>query len=132
MRHRMYGKKLNRDSGHRAALRKNLLRELFEHGRIKTTLAKAQFVRPHAERMITLAKRAQAKLEASGDKAVIVHAQRLAASRLHNDRELAHKIFTDIAPRFAGRNGGYTRILKLETRKGDNAQMVLLELVERG
>lgn len=132
MRHRMYGKKLNRDSGHRAALRKNLLRELFEHGRIKTTLAKAQFVRPQAERMITLAKRAQAKLDAGGDNAVIVHAQRLVAGRLNNDRDLTKKLFTDIAPRFAGRSGGYTRILKLGTRKGDNAEMVLLELVERG
>lgn len=129
MRHRVKGKKLNRDSGHRKALRTNLVKALFEHEKIETTEAKAKYVRGHAEKIITIAKRGLAKADEVGDPAVAVHARRIAASRLHNDRVLVQKLFDELAPRYVGRPGGYTRIYKLGPRKGDNAEMVLLELV---
>ncbi|MCA9883873.1 MAG: 50S ribosomal protein L17 [Anaerolineae bacterium] len=132
MRHRINGKKLNRSSGQRKALAKTLTHALFTNGRIKTTKAKAEFVRPYAERLITVAKRGLAKAEAQGDEAVAVHARRIAASRMGNDRVMVQKLFDEIAPRFADRNGGYTRMYKLGARKGDNAPMVLLELVGGG
>lgn len=130
MRHRIKGKKLNRDSGHRKALRMNLATELFEHGRIRTTRVKADYVRGFAERLITLAKRGLAKAEETGNPAAAVHARRVVASRLNNNRELVQKLFDEIAPKYAERPGGYTRLYKLGTRKGDNAEMALLELVE--
>ncbi len=130
MRHRVRGKKLGRDSGHRKALRANLIKALVEHERIKTTKSKAQFVRPHMERLITIAKRGLAKAEETGREEVAVHARRVVASRLHNDRVLVQKIFDELAPRYEGREGGYTRVYKLGPRKGDNADMVLLELVD--
>lgn len=132
MRHNVYGKKLSRDSGHRKALRMNLTREILEHGRIQTTEAKADFVRRNVERMITIAKRGLKKANEKNDDTVLVHARRVAASRLGNDRDLVKKLFDEIAPRFANREGGYTRIYKLGPRKGDNAEMVLIELTERG
>ncbi|HRF97651.1 MAG TPA: 50S ribosomal protein L17 [Aggregatilineales bacterium] len=128
----MYGKKLNRDSSHRKALRMNLTREILEHGRIETTEAKAKFVRRNVERMITIAKRGIKKAQETNDETVGVHARRIAASRLGNDRDLVKKLFDEIAPRFANREGGYTRIYKLGPRKGDNSEMVLIELTERG
>ncbi|MDZ4670877.1 MAG: 50S ribosomal protein L17 [Phototrophicales bacterium] len=131
MRHNVYGKKLSRDSAHRKALRMNLTREILEHGRIETTHAKAVFARRSIERMITIAKRGLKKAEESNDPTVGVHARRIAASRLGNDRDLVKKLFDEIAPRFANREGGYTRIYKLGPRKGDNAPMVLIELTER-
>lgn len=130
MRHRMKGKRLNRDSGHRKALRMNLATQLFINGRIKTTRAKADYVRGFAERLITLAKRGLAKAEETGDENAALHARRVVASRLNNNRVLVKQLFDDIAPGFADRPGGYTRIYKLGPRKGDNADMVLLELVE--
>jgi len=126
MRHRVYGKKLGRNGGERKALKLSLTLALLEHGRIRTTRAKADFVRSNVEKLITLAKRSKA-----GDASGVVHAQRLAASRLNNDRELVHKLFAEIAPRFENRPGGYTRIYKIEPRHGDRAEMVLLELTER-
>jgi large subunit ribosomal protein L17 len=131
MRHRVKGKKLNRDSGHRKALRMNLASQLFENGRIQTTRAKADYVRGFAERLITLAKRGLAKAKESGNEADAVHARRIVASRLNNNRVLVKKLFDDIAPRFTERNGGYTRIYKVGNRKGDNADMALLELVDK-
>jgi len=130
MRHRIKGKKLNRDSGHRKALRMNLAIQLFEYGRIKTTRSKADYVRGHAERLITIAKRGLAKAEETGNEATAVHARRIVASRLNNDRVLVKKLFDEIAPQYMERPGGYTRIYRLGPRKGDNAEMVLLELVE--
>ena len=127
MRHKVAGYRLSRSKDERAALRKNLVKQLFEHERIRTTRAKAQAVRGQAERLITLAKRSKAHV----DPMRVVHAQRLAASRLNNNRELVQKLFGEIAPRFENRPGGYTRVYKLGPRKGDNAEMVLLELVER-
>ena len=131
MRHRLKGKKLGRSSGHRKALRMNLALALFEHGRIKTTEAKAEFVRGHVEKLITIAKRGLAKAQASGNEAEAVHARRVAASRLNNNRDIVGKLFDELAPRYADRSGGYTRTLKLGPRKGDNAELVILELVDR-
>ena len=117
MRHRRSGKKLGRDSAHRKALYSNLVGALIEHGRIKTTEAKAKAVKPFAEQMITLGKR--------GD----LHARRLALAELRS-QDVVHQLFADVAPRFADRPGGYTRIVKLGPRNGDAAEMVYLELVD--
>jgi large subunit ribosomal protein L17 len=117
MRHRRAGKKLGRDSAHRKALYSNLAGALIEHGRIKTTEAKAKAVKPFAEQMITLGKR--------GD----LHARRLALAELRS-QDVVHLLFADVAPRFAERPGGYTRIVKLGPRLGDAADMVYLELVD--
>lgn len=130
MRHRIKGKKLNRDSSHRKALRMNLATQLFLHGRIRTTRAKADYVRGFAERLITLAKRGLAKAEETGNEQAAIHARRIVASRLNNDRLLVKKLFDNIAPQYMERPGGYTRIYRTGTRKGDNAEMALLELVD--
>jgi large subunit ribosomal protein L17 len=131
MRHRIKGKKLGRDTDHRKALRLNLTTALLQNERITTTQAKAQFVRGNVERLITIAKRGTEKATVTNNAQVGVHARRMAASRLNNDRVLVQKLFDELAPRYASRPGGYTRILKLGPRKGDNAEMVLLELVDR-
>ena len=110
-------------------MRTNLALALFEHGRIETTKAKADFVRGHVEKLITTAKRGLAKAEERDDMSVAVHARRILASRLNNDRVAVQKVFDELAPRYANRPGGYTRIYKLGPRKGDNAEMVILELV---
>ena len=124
MRHNVAGRKLSRGKDERAALRRNLVKQLFEFERIRTTRAKAQAARGQAERLITLAKRGN---EAGDEK--MVHARRLAAARIA-DPETVKKLFEDIAPRYENRPGGYTRIIKLGPRLGDAAEMVLLELVE--
>jgi large subunit ribosomal protein L17 len=117
VRHRRSGKKLGRDSAHRKALYANLAAALFEHGRIKTTEAKAKAVKPIVERLITLGKRDD------------VAARRQAVAYLRNKWVVAD-LFDDVAPRFADREGGYTRIVKLGPRPGDAAPMVYLELVD--
>lgn len=124
MRHQVKGYKLNRSSSGRIALRRILLKQFFTHERIQTTKAKAASIRGDAERMITIARN-------SGDAsdAEKVHARRLIAARL-GDNQVLSKLFDEIGPRFAKRNGGYTRTLRLGPRKGDSAEMVLLELVE--
>jgi large subunit ribosomal protein L17 len=124
MRHKVNGKKLNRDRDQRISLRRILVNQLFEHERIRTTRAKADAIRGQAEKMITLAKRGN-----KADGADAVHIKRLAVARL-GDKEIAAKLFDDIAPRFENRAGGYTRIVKLGPRYGDSAEMVMLELVE--
>jgi large subunit ribosomal protein L17 len=124
MRHRVAGYKLGRSSGHRSALRRSLITELFRHERIRTTRAKAASIRGAAEKLITIAKRGNA----AGDVRA-VNARRLAAARL-NDPEIVKKLFDDIALRYESRPGGYTRMLKLGPRYGDSAEMVILELVE--
>lgn len=166
MRHQVKGRRLSRDTGHRKMLRRSLITELFRHERIKTTSAKAKFIRGDAEKMITLARNrgdaerlvglanegdeetlrslltsAQARrlLTLAGDEdedlereatAIASHAQRLIAREV-TDREIVFKLFHEIAPRFIERDGGYTRLFKLGPRKGDRAEMVVLELVER-
>jgi len=127
MRHRVAGKKLNRTSAQRTALRRNMVTQLFRHERIRTTRAKAQAIRGQAEKMVTLAKRGLAAAEE--EPAKTLHARRRAAARL-NDPKVVQKLFDEIAPRYMDRPGGYTRMLRIGVRKGDAAEMVLLELVE--
>ena len=116
MRHARTGKKLGRDPSHRKALYANLACSLIEHGRIKTTQAKAKAVKPYVEKMITLGRR--------GD----LHARRQALADLRS-QDVVHKLFAEIAGRMADRPGGYTRIIKIGHRPGDAAEMVYLELV---
>jgi large subunit ribosomal protein L17 len=175
MRHRVAGRRLSRSSGHRKALYRNLITDLFRHERVQTTDAKARAIRGKAEKLITLSRRGQAEAildlakandeqglaalvqtkraqkllflareaqELSGEekeskeaqleqtvRAMAVHARRLAAAQL-TDPEIVRKLFDDLGPRYQGRPGGYTRILKLGYRQGDAAKMALIELVE--
>jgi large subunit ribosomal protein L17 len=124
MRHKIAGYRLSRGKDERAALRRTLIKQLFEHERIQTTRAKAEAIRGQAERLITLAKRSD-----STDEAGKVHARRLAVARL-GDPIIVKKLFDEIAPRYSERLGGYTRMLKLGPRLGDAAEQVILELVE--
>src|SRR3954453_4595265 len=117
MRHQKKKGKLSRDSAHRKGLFMNLIKEVIEHERIQTTEAKAKAVKPELEQLITLAKR--------GD----LHARRQALSALGQDKFAVHTLFEEIAPRYADRPGGYSRILKLGPRKSDSTEMVFLELV---
>ena len=165
MRHRKVGRHFKRSSGHRRALYRNLMTELFRHERIKTTEAKARAIRPLAERLVTKARKGRAehlielanqrdveKLSAwfnamraeqlveladQGDEGALeqlaqrmaLHARRQVLATL-TDKEVAHRLVEEIAPRFEDRPGGYTRMFKLGMRKGDAAKMALLELVE--
>lgn len=118
MRHGNANRKLGRTSSHRNAMFRNQLASLIESERIVTTLPKAKELRPIAEKLITLAKNDS------------VHARRQAARQVPSD-ELIAKLFDTIGPRFSARPGGYTRIMKLGARRGDAAEMAILELVER-
>ena len=118
MRHGCAGRQFGRDSGHRKALLRMLVVSLIKNEKIETTTAKAKEIRPLAEKMITLGKR--------GD----LHARRQALMFIH-DESIVSSLFTDIAPRFASRNGGYTRIVPTRNRPGDAAPMAVIELVER-
>ena len=124
MRHSVAGYRLGRTTSSRIALRRNLIKQLFTHERIQTTKAKAAAIRGDAERLITLAKNSA---DASADQKV--HARRIAISKL-GDNQIIKRLFDEIAPRFASRNGGYTRVTKIGPRLGDAAEMVVLELVE--
>ena len=117
MRHHRAGRKLGRDAAHRKAMYANLTASLIEHGRIRTTVAKAKEVRPVAEEMITLGRR--------GD----VPARRQAL-RFLRSQDVVHKLFSDVGPRFADRSGGYSRIVRIGPRLGDAAEMAYLELVD--
>jgi large subunit ribosomal protein L17 len=117
MRHGKQRHKLSRDAAHRRSLMRNLSRDVIKHERIQTSQAKAKAVKPQVERLITLAKR--------GD----LHARRRALSALGQDRFVVHKLFEEVAPRYAERPGGYTRIVKLGPRRSDSTEMVFLELV---
>jgi large subunit ribosomal protein L17 len=117
VRHQRTGKKLGRDAAHRKALYANLAGALIEHGRIRTTVTKAKAVKPLAEQMITLGRR--------GD----LHARRQATAVLRS-RDVVHKLFAEVAPRFKERPGGYARIVRIGPRAGDAAEMAYLELVD--
>ena len=119
MRHRVDTLKLGRSSAHRRAMLANMVSSLFYSGRIETTLVKAKAARRMAERMITLGKQGT------------LHSRRLAAARMH-DETAVKKLFDEIAPAYAERNGGYTRIIKTGARRGDAAEMCVLMLVEPG
>jgi len=117
MRHQVAGKKLSRTKGHRRSLFRNLVTDLLNYGKITTTEAKAKAMRGQAEKMITLGKKGG------------LHAYRQALSFIIDER-VAEKLFAELAPRYANRPGGYTRMVKLGPRLGDGALMVQLELVE--
>ena len=117
MRHRNSGRKLNRTASHRKAMFANMAAALIEHEQIVTTLPKAKDLRPIIEKLVTLAKR--------GD----LHARRQALSKLAQDKFAVHKLFEELAPRYAARPGGYTRILRLGPRRSDATEMVFIELV---
>jgi len=117
VKHRRSGRKLGRDASHRKALYANLTSALIEHGRIKTTAAKAKEVRPVAEQMITLGRRGG------------VPARRQALKYLRS-QDVVHKLFSEVGPRFVDRPGGYSRIVRIGPRQGDAAEMVYLELVD--
>lgn len=117
MRHRVDTFKVGRSSAHRRSMLANMVSSLFEHGSIQTTVVKAKAARSFAERLITIGKK--------GD----LHRRRLAVSKLR-DKGAVKKLFDEIAPGYEGRNGGYTRILKLGKRRGDAAEMCILQLVE--
>lgn len=117
MRHRKAGLKLGRTSSHRDAMFRNMVTSLFKHDRIKTTDVKAKELRRWADKMITLAKR--------GD----LHARRQALAIIR-EKDVVHKLFSEAAERFSGRQGGYTRVVKMGFRPGDSAQIALIELVD--
>ena len=110
------GARLGGSSSHQKALLANLATSLFEHGRIKTTEPKARALRPYAEKLITHAKKGT------------LHNRREVMKKIR-DKDVVHTLFAEIGPFFADRNGGYTRIIKVESRKGDNAPMAVIELV---
>jgi large subunit ribosomal protein L17 len=118
MRHRLSGRKLNRTSAHRKAMFNNLAAALIRHEQITTTLPKAKDLKPLADRLITLGKRGN------------LHARRQAIAVL-GDAKLAAKLFDTLAPRYAKRHGGYTRVLKAGFRYGDQSPMAVIEFVER-
>lgn len=118
MRHGMSGRKLNRTSSHRKALLMNLSNSLLKHEQIKTTLPKAKELKPFVEKLITLGKKGN------------LSNRRQAISILH-DLEVVNKLFSEIAKRYEGRNGGYTRIMKFGFRTGDASPMAIIELVDR-
>jgi large subunit ribosomal protein L17 len=117
MRHRVHGRKLGRTSAHRKALFRNQLTALFTHDRIITTVAKAKELRPVAERMVTIARTGTL-------------AARRRVATMVQDKEVAQRLFEEIAPRFADRPGGYTRIMRLGRRRGDNAELAIIEFVD--
>ncbi|MBI1210082.1 MAG: 50S ribosomal protein L17 [Alphaproteobacteria bacterium] len=121
MRHGFAGRRLNRTTGHRDALLVNLASALIKHEQIKTTLPKAKELKPYVEKLVTLGKRGGQNL----------HARRQALSQLRNDTTTVAKLFDTLAPRYASRNGGYTRVLKAGFRYGDAAPMAVIEFVDR-
>ncbi|MFH1084810.1 MAG: 50S ribosomal protein L17 [Chloroflexota bacterium] len=122
----MSGRCLSRPSDQRRALFRILMTELFRHGRIKTTEAKALAIRSNAEKLVTVAKRGRAKRNAEQTDAF----ERRLVARVLTDPQVTKHLFDDTVQRFMERPGGYTRILKLGKRVGDGAEMVLLELVD--
>jgi large subunit ribosomal protein L17 len=120
MRHRNQGRKLNRTSAHRTAMMANMAAALIKHEQIRTTLPKAKNLRPVVEKLVTLSRRGPENL----------YARRLALSRLRDETQVK-KLFEVIGPRYADRNGGYTRVLKAGFRYGDHAAMALIEFVDR-
>ena len=132
MRHRVKGRQLSRTSAHRKALRRNMAASLIEHGAIRTTPAKAKEVRPFVEKLITLAKKGtlharRQVIALLGDRAMVDKDNPDELS----DMTIVQKLFNEVAPRYADREGGYTRIIHLpERRIGDSGQQVLLQLIE--
>ena len=126
MRHKVAHRKLGRTTEHRISLLRNQATALLRHERIETTVPKAKELRPFVERLITIAKRGVSDGDSNGK---ALHARRLVMHDVQ-DREVVSKLFEMLAPRFADRPGGYTRIVKIGPRQGDAAQMAYLELVD--
>ncbi len=127
MRHQVKGYRLGRSGGHRAAMKKTMMRQLLENGKMETTITKAKFIQADVESLITIARNADAD-----DPVAQLNARRLVKKKLGNNTDLViRKLFDEIGPRFKERNGGYTRLLKLGPRLGDGSEMALLELVEK-
>jgi large subunit ribosomal protein L17 len=132
MRHRMFGRQLSRDTEHRKAMRRNLVQSLFEHGKVRTTLPKAQEVRAMAEKLITLARTGtltarRRVIAALQDRRLVDENQDFIEE---GSKTVIQKLFNEIAPKFADRRGGYTRIIKLsDYRIGDGGSLVLLQLL---
>jgi large subunit ribosomal protein L17 len=124
MRHKISGYKLGRTPGARTALRRNLMRQLLTHDRIRTTRARAAAIRGETEQIITIARKS-----ANGSDAQKVAARRQVIAKL-GDNQVIKRVFEEIAPRFTNRNGGYTRMVKVGPRLGDSADIVILEFVE--
>lgn len=123
MRHKKAGRRFNRPTEHRVAMLQNLASSLIKHEQIKTTLPKAKDLRPVVEKLITLGKR-------QGDGAAVLHAKRQAMAVLP-EKKVVDKLFATLGPRYAERQGGYTRIIKAGFRYGDNAAMAVIELIDR-
>lgn len=141
MRHKKDTRKLNRDSSHRRCLMANMLKSLIEHEKIETTVAKAKVLRRHADQMVTLAKkntlasRRQAIAEMMVRFNPLTPKEERAAkegdqSSFNGDRLVINKLFSDLGPRFVARNGGYTRIVRLTNRVGDNSQRCIIEYLQ--
>ncbi len=136
MRHQKSGRKLNRNSSHRKAMFRNMITSLLEHERITTTVAKAKELRGQAERTISIGVRLGDLLDKPKDERTRDEQARYAhamgqAGKVIQGREILHKLFEDIAPRYQARPGGYTRVIRLGQRRvGDAAEMAIIELVE--
>jgi large subunit ribosomal protein L17 len=134
-RHIVRGRQLSRDTEHRKALRRNLVQSLFEHGKVRTTLPKAKEVRAFAEKLITLARRndltsRRRVIQLMNDRRLVDEEQEFILNEKGRARTVVHKLFEDVAPKFADRQGGYTRIIKLsDYRIGDGGSLVLLQLL---
>ena len=126
MKHRKSGRKLGRTSSHRKALLRNLTTALFEHEQIRSTLPKCKELRSYAEKLITLAKRGD--LHARRQAAKVIFGTNL-HTRMKGKHDVLRKLFNEIGPRYANRNGGYTRVVRADIRKGDGAQMAYIQLV---
>ena len=133
-RHLMRGRQLSRDTEHRKALRRNMAQSLFEHGKIRTTAAKAKEVRPFVEKLITLARRndltaRRRVIQLMQDRRLTDEEQEFIVNEKGREMTVVHRLFNEVAPKFGDRQGGYTRIIKLpEYRIGDAADLVLLQL----
>ena len=134
-RHMVRGRQLSRDTEHRKALRRNLVQSLFEHGQVRTTLPKAKEVRAFAEKLISLARRndltsRRRVIQLMNDRRLVDEDQEFILNDKGRARTVVHKLFEDVAPKFADRTGGYTRIIKLsDYRIGDGGSLVLLQLL---
>ncbi|MBR53729.1 50S ribosomal protein L17 [Candidatus Poribacteria bacterium] len=126
MKHRKRGRKLGRTSSHRKALLRNLATALFEHEQIQSTLPKCKELRSFAEKLITLAKRGD--LNSRRQAAKVIFGSNL-HTRMKGKHDVLRKLFNEIGPRYADRNGGYTRVVRSDIRKGDGAQMAYIQLV---
>lgn len=134
-RHMVRGRQLSRDTEHRKALRRNMVQSLFEHGKVRTTLPKAKEVRAFAEKLITLARRndltsRRRVIQLMNDRRIVDEEQEFITDEKGRARTVVHKLFDEVAPKFADRQGGYTRIIKLsDYRIGDGGSLVLLQLL---